>query len=138
MALFMVLWILGTEDELLEQLEEYFKNPPSPFTKESNKYIVEMGEHSGNSQVDATEAFFNRLDPAILKGIVSEFERVLNMEQKQGAEAPVDVAITSDGLRVLLYNRQKTPLFSIRSHGVDALGRFSGTKSCLADCALSL
>ena len=47
-----VLWILGSEDELLEQLEEYFKIP-SPFTQEGRKYIADLGEFSGNSSNEA-------------------------------------------------------------------------------------
>jgi chemotaxis protein MotB len=111
MALFMVLWILGSEDELLEQLEEYFKNPPSPFTQESQKYVADTGDFSGNTGVDAKEAYYNRLDPAILKGVVSEFRRVLNMERNKDTTPPVEVTITSDGLRVSLFDRQKTPIF---------------------------
>lgn len=111
MALFMVLWILGSEEELLEQLEEYFKNPPSPFTQEGRKFVADVGEFSGNSSAEAKEAFFNRLDPVILKGIVSEFRKVVGMEHSKGSKPPVEVAITSDGLRVSLYDRQETPLF---------------------------
>jgi chemotaxis protein MotB len=111
MALFMVLWILGSEDELLEQLEEYFKNPPSPFTQDSQKYVASTGDFSGNSGVDDKETFYNRLDPAILKGVVSEFRRVLDMERNKDTAPPVEVTITSDGLRVSLFDRQKTRLF---------------------------
>lgn len=111
MALFMVLWILGSEDELLEQLQEYFRNPPSPFTEQSGKFVTETGEFSGRTGVDAKEAFFERMDPAILKGIVSEFYKILNMEASQDKVSSVDITITSDGLRVALYDRQDTPLF---------------------------
>jgi chemotaxis protein MotB len=111
MALFMVLWILGGEDELLEQLQEYFRKPPSPFTQESDKYVAETGDFSGHTGAEAKEAFFEKLDPAILKGIVNEFYKMLDMEVSQDQVPVVDIAITSDGLRVALYDRQDTPLF---------------------------
>ena len=111
MALFMVLWILGSEDELLEQLQEYFRNPPSPFTSETGKFVTETGKFSGHTSADDKEAFYDRLDPAILKGIVNEFYRALNIEQDQDRVSPVDITVTADGLRVALYDRQDTPLF---------------------------
>jgi chemotaxis protein MotB len=111
MALFMVLWILGTEEEILEQLQEYFRNPPSPFSKESGKYVTKTGEFSGHSEADAQEAFFDKLDPAVLKGIMNEFYRVLDMEVNSDRVPAVDITVTSDGLRVALYDRQDTPLF---------------------------
>ncbi|MCH8473754.1 MAG: hypothetical protein LAT55_00820 [Opitutales bacterium] len=111
MALFMVLWILGSEQEMLEQLQEYFRNPPSPFTERSGKFPVEMGDFSGRSATDAEEAFFDRIDPIILKGIVNEFNRILQMEATQDEVPPVDITITSDGLRVSLFDRKDTALF---------------------------
>lgn len=111
MALFMVLWILGSEDELLEQLQEYFRNPPSPFTQQSGKFVVETGDFSGHTGTDATEAFFDKVDPVILKGIVNEFYRVLDMDASEDRKPPVDITVTSDGLRVSLFDRHDTPLF---------------------------
>jgi flagellar motor protein MotB len=73
MALFMVLWILGSEQEMLEQLQEYFRNPPSPFTQSSGKFVTDTGSFSGRSSVDGSKNFFDSMDPSILKGIVSEF-----------------------------------------------------------------
>ncbi len=112
MALFMVLWILGSEDELLEQLEEYFKNPPSPFTRESTKFdiISDEGDRDASRRTKSDVAYFESFEPTILRGIVSEFKRVLNMEGNE-KEPAVEVILTSDGLRVSFYDKHEAPLF---------------------------
>jgi len=111
MALFMVLWILGSEEELLEQLQEYFRNPPSPFDQNSGKFPVEVGEFSGHSSSEAKEAFFERVDPAVLQSMVNEFYRILDMEADADLAPPVEVTVVSDGLRVILFDRRDSPLF---------------------------
>ena len=111
MALFMVLWILGAEQDLLEQLQEYFRNPPSPFEKQSGKFPVEIGEFSGHSSSNDKEVFFDSKNPTVLQGLVEEFYKVLDVEMSSDEAAPVEIAITSDGLRLLIFDRQDTRLF---------------------------
>lgn len=112
MALFMVLWILGAEQELLEQLQQYFRNPPSPFEKQAGKFPVEIGEFSGHSSTDDKEVFFDSKDPTVLQGVIEEFYKVLDVEMSSDEEAPVEITITSDGLRLLIFDRQDTRLFT--------------------------
>lgn len=111
MALFMVLWILGTEEELLQQFQEYFRNPPSPFDRQFGKFPVDLGEFSGHSSESQKMAFFDRVDPTALQNIVREFNRILNMETDKEIAPPVEVSITADGLRIIIFDREDSPVF---------------------------
>ncbi len=124
MALFMVLWILGNEEDLLENFQEYFRNPPSPFDRQAGKYPVEIGEFSGNSTSGGDEAFFDRVDPEILKSIVKEFYRVLDLQGDEGDPPPVDITITSDGLRMVIFDRGDAPMFENRETELTTWGAF--------------
>lgn len=124
MALFMVLWILGAEEELLEQLQEYFRNPPSPFDSRSGKYPVDIGEFSGHSSVDDKEVFFDSMDPTVLQGLVEEFYKVLDVSTSSEDSPPVEITITSDGLRLVIFDRQDTPLFDDAKTELSAWGLF--------------
>lgn len=124
MALFMVLWILGTEEELLKEFQEYFRNPPSPFLRQSGKFPVDLGEYSGHSSEDLSEAFFERVDPAVLQNIVREFNRILNMQESSDRAPPVEITLTSDGLRMLIFDREDTPLFGDNSAKLTTWGDF--------------
>lgn len=124
MALFMVLWILGNEEDLLEHFQEYFRNPPSPFDRQAGKYPVEIGEFSGNSGTDAQEAFFERVDPSVLKSIVNEFYRVLDLQGDTGDPPPVELTITSDGLRMVIFDREDAPMFESREAELTSWGGF--------------
>lgn len=117
MALFMVLWILGAEQDILMELQDYFRNPPSPWDSETSKYLIETGDHMGFSAEDeAREDYFNSPDPAILQGIVDEFNKLLESDMND-VPPPVKMTLTSDGLRMVVFDRDDSPMFLPR--GVD-------------------
>lgn len=117
MALFMVLWILGAEQDILMELQDYFRNPPSPWESETSKYLIETGDHMGFSTEDeAREDYFNSPDPAILQGIVDEFNKLLESDMND-VPPPVKMTLTSDGLRMVIFDRDDSPMFLPR--GVD-------------------
>jgi chemotaxis protein MotB len=124
MALFMVLWILGSEQETLEELQEYFRNPPSPWDQASSKYVVDTGDYYGFSkQNQATEDFFNSPDPAILEGILSDFNTALQAGTFEDAP-PVKMTLTSDGLRMVIFDRENTPMFNTGGLELTDWGQF--------------
>lgn len=125
MALFMVLWILGTEQELLEQMQEYFRNPPTPWDRQSGKYLVDIGEFVGTMREGHHEdTFFNEMDPSLLKGIMEDFSRMVQSELSQSDAAPVEMVLTSDGLRMIIFDRENTPMFLEGSRELTEWGDF--------------
>lgn len=111
MALFMVLWILGSEQEQLEQLQEYFRNPPNPFAERASGIIFDDGSFRPVSAEDfSTQHFFDRTDPEAIANLVRDFYRMLELNPED-EDRPVDVQVTSDGIQVILFDRSEQPFF---------------------------
>lgn len=123
MALFMVLWILGSEQEILEHLQQYFRNPPSPFDQESGLYEIDLGEAEGRGDSKLQEKFFDRVDPSVLKSIVKEVYRILKTDQHLDHET-VEIALVDDGLRMMIFDRRDTRLFQDGSDELTPWGTF--------------
>lgn len=111
MALFMVLWIIGAEQEILEHLQEYFRNPPTPFLERGSGVVMDLDQPSFRTgDTTKEDLFFSHADPQILAGLVNELYRLLNLDPHD-ENRPVDVTITSDGLRLILFDRSDLPMF---------------------------
>lgn len=112
MALFMVLWILGSEQEQLEQLQEYFRNPPNPFAERASGIIFEDGSFRPISAEEfSPQSFFDRMDPEAIANLVRDFYRMLELNPED-EDRPVDVQVTSDGIQVVLFDRSEQPFFN--------------------------
>jgi len=68
-----------------------------------DKQIMESQKDA--NQYDASQ----RVNEGFLRAIAREFTRLLNVTQEE--KEPVDIEVTSDGLRMQIYNRAKKPLF---------------------------
>jgi len=125
MALFMVLWILGSEQELLEQMQEYFRNPPSPWDQLASKFMVEIGQHDGFRREGAEDsAVFDNMDPSMIKGLIESFYKTLEIDISNDEVPPIEMIITSDGLRMVIYDRQDSPMFAAESAELTDWGDF--------------
>jgi chemotaxis protein MotB len=121
MALFMVLWISAQDQKILIATSRYFQNPfNSPLQsgagvldKESNDV---GGKGSGsNDSTDssstnqpATSA--SEIDLQFLNSLAKDFYRLLNLDEDL-QEKPIDIQVTSDGMRITLFDRARKPLF---------------------------
>ncbi len=111
MALFMVLWILGSEQETLEQLQEYFRNPPNPFADRSSGIIFEDGSFRPSiAEEYSPQNYFDRMDPEAIANLVRDFYRMLELSPED-EDRPVDVQVTSDGIQLVLFDRSEQPFF---------------------------
>ncbi len=114
MALFMVLWIIGQDESIVEATSSYFQNPLGTsmdvrsglfefIRSPSDAELV--GEDEGAPDRDS-----NELDIVFLNSVAQDFYRLLNIEE--GLEdRPIDIQVTSDGIRITLYDRRSEPLF---------------------------
>jgi chemotaxis protein MotB len=124
MAFFMVLWILGTEQEMLDQLQEYFRNPPSPWEREANKFMVESGDFQGMSDsLNADEDFFNADQADVLQGIRDSFTELIQQNELIDSP-PIDIDLIGDELRLTLYNQDEMSLFKGDTTGLSQWGEF--------------
>jgi chemotaxis protein MotB len=118
MALFLVLWIANARPEILVYTSLYFQDPSRktwPAVEEMMPTTVGVMD----KQIMATQKDANQYDASaiqnqnFLKAIAREFTRLLNV--KEDEKEPVDIEVTSDGLRMQIFNRPKKPLFKENS-----------------------
>ncbi|MFZ9964329.1 MAG: flagellar motor protein MotB [Terrimicrobiaceae bacterium] len=117
MALFIVLWVLVAEEkpEVMAQVALYFKDPGYTSrnkleTMAPKQTTGVMDKSATATQKDASmQDAVTRENQGFLKAIARDFIRLLNVEHED--KEPVDVQITSDGLKMNIFNRAKKPVF---------------------------
>jgi chemotaxis protein MotB len=128
MALFMVLWICSQDKEVLIATSKYFQNPfnsPMDATSgvlpfESNKPSTSSGDSSGNQSQDSSN---RSVDLQFLNSVAKDFFRMMQLDEDL-ADKPIDIQVTSDGLRVNLFDRARRPLFQKNTAEFTEWGRF--------------
>jgi chemotaxis protein MotB len=115
MALFMVLWISSQDKEILIATSEYFQNPfRSPMNAtsgvmpfNSNKTTNASGNEAGSEkELDRNK----QIQMTFLNSVAADFYRLLHLDANLEGK-PIDIQVTTDGLRVTLFDRAKRPLF---------------------------
>lgn len=120
MALFMVLWICSQDKEILLETAKYFQ---SPFNSPLRQTYGLMDDGSPSYQNDGGQAT-SIIDMAFLHKLAEEFMRLLNLEDAV-TEKPIDVHVTTDGLRITLFDQSKQPLFEPYSDELTPWGDFT-------------
>ena len=115
MALFLVLWISAQDEKILIATSQYFQNPfNSPMDNtsgvmpfNSNKSTTSAGKDTGSEkEMDRNK----QIEMTFLNSVAADFYRLLHLDQSM-EDKPIDIQVTSDGLRVTLFDRAKRPLF---------------------------
>ena len=121
MALFMVLWISGQNVEIRKATSKFFQDPYNALPERSSGLMSAhtAGARNEESHTDDSAA----ANAGFLQAIAKELYRLTNVEEKQD-EKPIDIQITSDGLRINLYNRPGKPVFVKDSSEFTEWGRF--------------
>jgi len=128
MALFMVLWISSQDQKILIATAQYFQNPfRSPMDASSGVMPFNSNKSTNSSEQgtgDEKEASRNQqIQMTFLNSVAADFYRLLNLDQDL-ANKTIDVQVTSDGLRITLFNRAKKPLFLGETADFTEWGRF--------------
>lgn len=99
MALFMVLWIIGQNQEKLEAIADYFKDPIA------YEHDVLMGQKnlSGEGSLGQDGTGLSKMMQEKMKALASSIYKSLNLNEN-AKDNPADVFITPDGIRILIYN----------------------------------
>ena len=131
MALFMVLWISAQDQKILIATSRYFQNPfHSPMDATSgvlpfNSNKTES-QSMGKSKEDGEKKDDTQSKPvevAFLNTVAADFYRLLHLDDA-AAEKPIDIQITSDGLRITLFDRAERPLFVANTATFTSWGEF--------------
>jgi chemotaxis protein MotB len=128
MALFMVLWISAQDKEILIATSEYFQNPfRSPVDASSGVMPFNSNKSAKSSTGGAgSEKHPDRnrqIQMTFLNSVAAEFYRLLHLDQSLESK-PIDIQVTTDGLRVTLFDRAKRPLFQPNSTEFTEWGTF--------------
>ncbi|MBE7538285.1 MAG: OmpA family protein [Opitutaceae bacterium] len=134
MALFMVLWISSQDKEVLVATSRYFQQPfKSPLT--ANAGVLNLDgksasePSSSSSKADSSQKGGEpQTDPKavnlqFLNSLAKDFYRLLHMDQDL-KDKPIDIQVTSDGLRISLFDRARKPLFVENTAEFTEWGRF--------------
>ena len=129
MALFLVLWISSQDKKILLATSQYFQNPfNSPMDNtsgvmpfNSNKSTTSSGPDSGTEKESDRN---KQIEVSFLNSVAADFYRMMNLD-KDLADKPIDIQVTSDGLRVTLFDRAKRPIFQKDSTEFTEWGRYS-------------
>jgi chemotaxis protein MotB len=112
MALFMVLWICSQKPEIVQATAHYFQDPfnslePKTAAGTMSEFVAGTRKESSKitKQTTANEGF--------LRAVARDFTRLLNIKTEENS--PIDIELTSDGLKISIYNLDDKPLFKERS-----------------------
>jgi len=121
MALFMVLWISGQNIEIRKATSKFFQDPYNAFPERSSGMMTSQvaGARNDESHTDPTAP----ANMGFLDAIAKEMYRLVNVEEKDNQKS-IDIQITSDGLRINLFNRAGKPVFVKNSSELTPWGRF--------------
>ncbi len=121
MALFMVLWICSQRPEIVEATARYFQDPYIAFddkaksgTQEESMAGTRKEASRVNTKVKANEGF--------LRAIAHDFTSLLNVKTEENS--PIDIELTSDGLKITIYNKDDKPIFKEGSSELTEWGLF--------------
>jgi chemotaxis protein MotB len=128
MALFMVLWICAQDEKILIATSKYFQNPfhsamsansgVMPFN--TNKSASTSGKDDGSEkEIERNK----QIQLTFLNSVAADFYRLLHLDENLD-QKPIDVQVTTDGLRVTLYDRAKRPLFADKTTAFTEWGTF--------------
>lgn len=109
MALFMVLWLTSQSEEDRIQMAQFFQDPYNTpldasmgvLPQEGNSQNDTEGEKKGKAKIS---------DIKVLMNMAQAFMELLNVDSAD-PEKSIELEVTSDGLRVTLYDRDAHPFF---------------------------
>lgn len=115
MALFMVLWISAQDQKILIATSKYFQNPFRSEQKTASGMLPfsssKTGQTGGGEQMaEKNQAKKKTVEITFLNTVAAEVYRMLRIDSDFTNKA-IDVQITSDGLRITLFDRPTKPLF---------------------------
>ena len=117
MALFMVLWIIGQNQEVIQATADYFKDPVA------YEHEVLMGQRnlSGEGAVGAEDTGISKISKEELKKLADSIYQSLNVSASE-KNKPLDIFITPDGVQILIYDLPDKHVFDETSNELTSFG----------------
>jgi len=115
MALFIVLWICKDKPKLAAMISAQFKVPLAEW------FFGGSQEKEGQESIDEVRMTQDEIDKTIEK-IAAELQKLMDKEDPD--QSSMEVQITSDGLKILLFDNPKKPLFQPKTATLTKWGEF--------------
>ena len=112
MALFMVLWLTAQDTKIKEAIERAFRNPFSAVTKESVG-IIPNKEVTASQKAEGKFQSVSAVEMETMRRISEDLAKML--QQQDESEKSVQLDLTSDGLRINVFDRSHKPIFETDS-----------------------
>jgi chemotaxis protein MotB len=111
MALFMVMWILSQDDEMLAQTAYFFNNPYIAMgeLEKKSQSPIDLGGSSSMSTSDGKEGSGGEKRDFV-EQMAQQFIKHLNIDASD-SESPFSVQTSSDGIALTVFNRSQKPIF---------------------------
>ncbi len=122
MALFLVLWLTSQDTKIKEAIERSFKNPFSSLTKESMG-IIQNDAHQATHESRGQFQSMNALEMELLRHITEDLAKMFQQNPDESVNS-VKIEMTSEGLRVSLFDRSRKPIFEADSSNLSDYGRW--------------
>src|SRR5579864_7424417 len=119
MALFMVLWLTAQDTRIKEAVERAFRNPFSAITKESTGLIPNK-EVTASAKAEGKFQSVSAVEMETMRHISEDLAKIL--QQQDETEKSVQLDLTSDGLRINVFDRSHKPIFEPESDVFTAYG----------------
>ncbi|MBL9186449.1 MAG: OmpA family protein [Opitutaceae bacterium] len=113
MALFMVLWISAQDKEILISTSQYFQSPfrsPLEATSGVMPFNSNKTTQSSGKGAEKDQEKDKHINMTFLNSVAADFYRLLHLDEALEGK-PIDIQVTTDGLRVSLFDRANRPLF---------------------------
>lgn len=131
MAFFLVMWLSAQDKEVLIATSKYFQNPfNSPHDAksglldfESNRPASRDSGTQNDTKNTGNTSAAQSVDLQFLNSVAKDVYRLLNLDEDL-ADKLIEVQVTSDGLRIILYDRARRPLFEERGDRFTTWGDF--------------
>jgi chemotaxis protein MotB len=119
MALFMVLWICAQDKKILLATSKYFQSPfksplhansgVMPYEKSTAQHDSSSSQQDQQGQNQASDKN-KQIELSFLNSVAADFYRLIHLDDTLD-EKPIDVQVTSDGLKMTLFDRARRPIF---------------------------
>jgi chemotaxis protein MotB len=108
MALFLVLWLTAQDTRIKEAVERAFRNPFSAVTKESVG-IIPSKDATASQKEEGRFQSISAVEIEAMRRISEDLAKILQSQDEQ--EKSVQLDLTSDGLRINVFDRAHKPIF---------------------------
>jgi chemotaxis protein MotB len=119
MALFLCLWLTAQDTKIKDAVERAFRNPFSSVTKESTGIIPNKEASASYKQAGKFDSV-SAVEMETMRHVSDDLTKLLQKQDE--VESSVQIDLTSDGLRINIFDRSNRPIFEAGSETFTTYG----------------